>query len=76
MPHVIVKLWPGKTEDQKQRLTKAIAADIGAILGSRDESISVGFEEVAPADWDERVYRPDIAANWDRLHKRPGRTPA
>lgn len=25
MPHVIVKLWPGKSEDQKKRLADKIA---------------------------------------------------
>ena len=28
MPHVIVKLWPGKSEQQKNRLAEAIAKDI------------------------------------------------
>jgi Tautomerase enzyme len=28
MPHVIVKLWPGKTEQQKTRLAEAIAKDV------------------------------------------------
>ena len=28
MPQVIVKLWPGKSEQQKTRLAEAIAADV------------------------------------------------
>jgi hypothetical protein len=28
MPHVIVKLWPGKSEKQKTRLTEAIVKDV------------------------------------------------
>jgi hypothetical protein len=28
MPHVIVKLWPGKSESQKRRLARAIADDV------------------------------------------------
>lgn len=28
MPHVIVKLWPGKTEQQKIRLAEAITKDV------------------------------------------------
>lgn len=27
MPHVIVKLWPGKSEQQKTRLAEAITKD-------------------------------------------------
>ena len=32
MPHVIVKLWPGKSEDQKRRLAEAITKDVMAVL--------------------------------------------
>jgi hypothetical protein len=28
MPHVIVKLWPGKSESQKARLAEEIAKDV------------------------------------------------
>jgi len=34
MPHVIVKLWPGKSEDQKNRLAEAITRNIMDILHS------------------------------------------
>jgi phenylpyruvate tautomerase PptA (4-oxalocrotonate tautomerase family) len=34
MPHVIVKLWPGKSE-QKTRLAVAITKDVTEILGTR-----------------------------------------
>jgi 4-oxalocrotonate tautomerase len=30
MPHVIVKLWPGKSEQQKNRLAEAITKDVMA----------------------------------------------
>ena len=30
MPHVIVKLWPGKSEKQKQRLADAVTKDVMA----------------------------------------------
>jgi 4-oxalocrotonate tautomerase len=32
MPHVIVKLWPGKTEQQKNRLAEAITKNVMDIL--------------------------------------------
>jgi hypothetical protein len=37
-----------------------------------DESVSVAIDEVKPQDWAEKVYRPDIADNWDNLYKKPG----
>lgn len=32
MPHVIVKLWPGESEDQKNRLAETITKNIMDIL--------------------------------------------
>ena len=42
MPHVVVKLWPGKSEDQKKRLAEAITKVVMNILHYGEESISVG----------------------------------
>ena len=39
MPHVIVKLWPGKSEQQKRRLAEAITKDVATVLNYGDESI-------------------------------------
>lgn len=72
MPHVIVKLYPGRTEEQKQRLTQAIARDVVEIAQCRVTSVSVAIEEVTPADWPEKVYRPDILEKQDTLYLKPG----
>lgn len=58
MPHVIVKLWPGRSEQQKARLAESIAKDV--------------MEEVEARDWADEVYKPDIASKPDRLYKKPG----
>lgn len=72
MPHVIVKLWPGKSEEQKTRLAEAITKDVMTILHYGDESVSVAMEEVEPKDWIEKVYRPEIKNNLGKLYKKPG----
>jgi 4-oxalocrotonate tautomerase len=59
MPHVIVKLWPGKSEQQKTRLAE-------------EESVSVAMEEVKSQDWVEKVYVPDVKEKWGKLYKKPG----
>ena len=74
MPHVVVKLWPGKSEQQKQRLAERIARDVMEVLNYGDESVSVAFEEVESWDWKEQVYTPDIVGGADRLYKKPGYT--
>jgi 4-oxalocrotonate tautomerase len=72
MPHVIVKLWPGKSESQKRRLARAIADDVMKVLNYGDESVSVAFEEVDADEWARKVYRPDIVDKRETLYKRPG----
>jgi len=74
MPHVIVKLWPGKSEQQKTRLAEKITKDVMEVLNYGEESVSVAFEEVPAQDWAERVYRPDIGSNPEKLYKKPGYT--
>jgi 4-oxalocrotonate tautomerase len=71
MPHVIVKLWPGKSEQQKNRLAEAIAKDVMDVLHYGEESVSVAMEEVTSRDWAESVYKPDIQDKWDKLYKKP-----
>lgn len=72
MPHVIVKLWPGQSEQQKARLAEAIARDVMDVLGHGEESVSVAMEEVKAEEWAEKVYKPDIMNRPDQLYKKPG----
>lgn len=75
MPHIIVKLWPGKSDAQKAQLTEAIVRDVTSILNAGDASISVAFEEIAADDWNEQVFTPDILGKWEKLTKEPGYGP-
>jgi len=72
MPHVIVKLWPGKSEKQKARLSEKIVKDVMNVLNYGEESVSVAIEEVKPQDWAEKVYKPHIQNEWEKLYKKPG----
>ena len=72
MPHVIVKLWPGKSDQQKTRLAEKISKEVMDVFNYAEESVSVGFEEISSQDWKEKVYKPDIRDKWDELYKKPG----
>ena len=69
MPHVIVKLWPGKSEQQKQKLAEGVTKAVMSSLGYGEESISVSLEEIAAGDWTEKVYKPDILNGPGKLYK-------
>jgi len=75
MPHVIVKLWPGKSERQKARLAEAIAKDVMDVLDYGEDSVSVAIEDVPAAEWAKKVYHPDIVnVSGAKLYKHPGYT--
>jgi 4-oxalocrotonate tautomerase len=74
MPHVIIKLWLGKSQQQKRRLADVITKDVAAVLGYGEESVSVAIEEISSSEWAEKVYRPDIVGKPDQIYKKPGYT--
>ena len=75
MPHVIVKLYSGRSEQQKAGIAEAVTKAIMASTGSGEESISVSIEDVSAGDWAEKVYKPDILGKPDTLYKKPGYHP-
>lgn len=75
MPHVIVKLYPGRSEEQKTKLADEIVKDVVAIAKCEEKSVSVAFDEIKKEDWAEKVYKPDILNRNDILYKEPGYNP-
>ena len=75
MPHVIVMLWPGQSEQQKQKLADEITQAVMRTLHYGEESVSVGIEEVSSKNWTEKVYKPDITAKASTIYKKPGYDP-
>jgi 4-oxalocrotonate tautomerase len=76
MPHVVVKLMAGRSEQQKRRLADAIVKDVTEILNVGEESVSVAIEDVLAGDWTRKIYERDIVPNWDKLYKEPGYDPS
>jgi len=75
MPHVIVKLLSGRTEQQKVRIAAEVTKAIMASTGNGEDAVSVAIEDVEPGDWAEKVYKPDILGKSDELYKKPGYDP-
>jgi 4-oxalocrotonate tautomerase len=75
MPHVIVKLYSGRSEQQKEKLAAEVTKAVIATLKADEESISVAIEDIEPKDWAEKVYKPDILAKPDTIYKEPGYNP-
>jgi 4-oxalocrotonate tautomerase len=75
MPHVIVKLYSGKSEQQKSRLAEQITKAVMAGANCAEQSVSVSIQGIEPSDWVEKVYRPDIIGNQDIPYENPGYDP-
>jgi 4-oxalocrotonate tautomerase len=75
MPHVIVKLYSGRSEQQKAALAEAVTKAVTSTLRYGEESVSVGIEDVEPKDWTDKVYRPDILGKPETIYKKPGYDP-
>jgi 4-oxalocrotonate tautomerase len=69
MPHVIVKLYPGRPEELKQALATKINQAVLDTLNIPEEIISVAIEEVAKDVWDEQVQKVDIIPKQRTIYK-------
>jgi 4-oxalocrotonate tautomerase len=74
VPHVIIKLVSGKSEQQKVQLAEEIVKDVMKVLNYGEEAVSVAFEEINPPAWTAKVYKPDILGQPGKLYKKPGYT--
>ena len=72
MPHVIIKLYPGRTEEKKKELAQKIAEDVVKIAGCKESSVSVAIEEVKESDWMTKIYENEIVRNQEKLVVKPG----
>lgn len=75
MPHVIIKMLAGRTAEQKKKLAEAITRVVMAETANSEDAVSVSIEDIGKDEWTSKVYNPDIAAQWDKLYKKPGYEP-
>jgi 4-oxalocrotonate tautomerase len=75
MPHIIVKLYSGRSDKQKAKLAEEITKAVTSTLNSGAEAVSVGIEDVDPKDWTEKVYKPEILGKPATIYKKPGYNP-
>ena len=72
MPHVVIKMYPGTTEEQKKELAKQVTESVMAIDQKPEAAVSIAIEEVAESEWMEKVYNKEIKPNMEKLYKKPG----
>lgn len=55
MPHVVIKMYPGRTEDVKKALAKNTKEFLKKELNMEGKYISVSIEEIEKEKWKEKV---------------------
>ena len=72
MPHIVVKMYKGRTEEQKSELAKALLETAVKVTGRGAEHFSVAVEDYDPEVWTEEVYDKEIVGKKDTLYVKPG----
>ena len=75
MPHVIVKLVAGRSDQQKTKIAEEVTKAIMATANCSESAVSVRIEDIQSEDWTDKVYKPDILGGSGGLFKKPGYSP-
>ncbi|MAX80904.1 MAG: 4-oxalocrotonate tautomerase [Crocinitomicaceae bacterium] len=71
MPHIVMKLMKGQSEEKKKELAERLRKEAAETLGMREGAFSILFEEVEREEWMDKVYKPEIKPNLERLAAQP-----
>ena len=74
MPHVEIKCYPGRTEEQKKVCAEKISEVIAETLGCKTSSVSIAIKEVPEDKWKSDVWDKSIVTDEKYLYKKPGYT--
>ncbi len=72
MPHIAVKWYKGRSEEEKQEFANALLETAVKVTGRGAEHFSITIEDIEREDWTAAVYEPDIERKEDKLYIRPG----
>lgn len=72
MPHTVIRMFPGRSEEVKKELAEKIAKVIEETAGCPERSISISIQEVEKDSWEDEVYNKEIMTHQDTLYKKPG----
>lgn len=66
MPYLAIKTSP-KDAETKKRVIEQINQIFLKEWGCPQEAISISLEEFSPAEWDEKVTKPEIEPKEDKM---------
>ena len=72
MPLITVKMYPGRSEEQKVKAAKAIMDAAVETLGAPPSAFTIIMEEIEREEWSEKVAKPEIEPKSDLVYIRQG----
>lgn len=75
MPHINIKCYPGRSEEQKKRCAEAVAKAVSETMGCDVSHVSLEINEIEKANWVVDVWDKEIEPNMDKLYVKPGYKP-
>lgn len=66
MPYISIKCYP-KDEEVKKKMVDKINEAFLEVWGCPQEAITISIEEVAPDEWQQKVVKPEIEPNRDKM---------
>ena len=72
MPHVEIKCFAGRSDEQKRICAEQIAEVIANTLGCQTSSVSVAIKDIPQNEWKEMVWDKYIVPDEAFLYKKPG----
>ena len=72
MPYIAIKAYP-KEEERKKKLVEQINRVLLETWGCPQQAISIFLEDVSPEDWEEKVVKPEIEPNKEKMMILQGR---
>ncbi|MEM4237831.1 MAG: 4-oxalocrotonate tautomerase family protein, partial [Candidatus Nitrosocaldaceae archaeon] len=51
MPLITISLWPGRTQEQKEALAKAITDAVNKVLGAKREHVIIVYQDTPRESW-------------------------
>ena len=71
MPHIEIKCYPGRSEEQKKLCAEKVAQASADALGCKLSSVSVAIKEIEKENWKKDVWDKQIVPDEKYLYKKP-----
>ena len=72
MPLITVKMWPGRSEEQKRAAAEALLDAAVQSLGTPATAFTIIMEDIPKEEWDAQVVIPEIEPKADLVMIRQG----